>query len=255
MDTPLDFLDLPARSSKPRATGLTQILDYGLGTTEVRDYLDLADEFVDIVKFGWGSGYISNTLGAKMDLYASHDVEICFGGTLFEVALIQNRFDEFVDALSTLGVEHVEVSTGTVDIPHERKCEYIRELSESFTVFSEVGDKSAEVADAPEVWVEHARREKEAGAWKVILEGRASGEAGIYHRSGEIREDLIDALDSKLDSDDLLFEAPNKRQQVWLIERFGNEVNLGNVALRDGIPLETLRLGLRGDTAWKFLER
>lgn len=250
----MDFLDLPVRSPKPRTTGLTQVLDHGLGVTEVQDYLNIADDFIDIVKFGWGSGYISKTLATKMDLYDRHDVKMCFGGTLFEVALLQNRFDEFLEAISSLGVEHVEVSTGTVNIPHERKCEYIRELSDSFTVFSEVGHKSADTCDSPEVWVEHARREKEAGAWKVVLEGRASGQAGIYNRRGEIREDLIDALDRELDSHDLVFEAPNKRQQVWLIDRFGNDVNLGNVALRDGIALETLRLGLRGDTATMFSE-
>ncbi|MFC6904861.1 phosphosulfolactate synthase [Halalkalicoccus tibetensis] len=248
----LDFLDTPDRSAKPREEGITHALDDGVGVDEVRDRLEVCEEFVDIVKLGWGTGYVADRLEEKIALYQRRDIPVYFGGTLFEVTIRQGRFDAMVEELSELGVEHVEVSTGVIDLEHEEKCGYVDRLSEEFTVLSEVGRKDADEELTLEEWGGRAEREREAGAWKVIMEGRAGGDTGVYGDDGDVKAGLIEHTAERLGADSIVFEAPQTEQQAWFVERFGPEVNLGNVRLDDVIPLETLRRGLRGDTVETF---
>lgn len=244
----LDFLETPTRSSKPRETGITHALDSGMGVQQVRDQLAVCEEYVDIVKLGWGTGYVTDRLERKIDLYRDHGIPAYFGGTLFEIAVMQDEVGAFVEAMEDLGVDHVEVSTGVIEMDHDRKCQYVSELSEEFTVLSEIGRKDSEETLSSEQWRERARRELDAGAWKVITEGRAGGETGVYDDEGEVRSALLKEIEASVDSDVLLFEAPRKEQQAWFVNQFGPSVNLGNIRLDDVIPVETLRRGLRGDT-------
>lgn len=247
----LDFLDTPDRPSKPREEGITHALDAGMGVGEARDRLATCEEFVDIAKLGWGTGYVADRLEEKITLYQSRDVPVYFGGTLFEVTIRQDRFEALVEQLSSLGVEYIEVSTGVITLEHDAKCEYIDRLAEEFTVLSEIGRKDSEELSL-EAWGARAERELEAGAWKVIMEGRAGGETGVYGDDGGVKSDLIDHMTERLDSESIVFEAPKKEQQAWFVNRFGPAVNLGNVRMDDVIPLETLRRGLRGDTVETF---
>jgi phosphosulfolactate synthase len=244
----MDFLDVEERPTKPRQDGITHVLDSGLGTGLIEDSLSQFGEYVDIVKLGWGTGYITDNLAEKIDLYRSYDVDVYFGGTLFELSFLKDSLDGFVSCMKDLGVKHVEVSTGILSIDHDRKCEFIEELSEEFTVFSEIGRKDPDNVMPPQEWISQSKKELEAGAWKIITEGRASGKTGIYRRDGEVRFGLVDEILDTIDKSDLLFEAPNKEQQLWFIEKMGPSVNLGNVAMDEVLALETLRLGLRGDT-------
>jgi phosphosulfolactate synthase len=244
----MEFLGIDERSPKPREEGVTHVLDSGLGIRQIEDSLSLFGEYVDIVKFGWGTGYITNNLEEKIELYRSYDVDVYFGGTLFELSVLKDSLDGFIACMKELGVEYVEVSTGILSVDHEQKCSFIDELSDEFTVFSEIGRKNPDNVMPPQEWISQSKRELEAGAWKVITEGRASGETGIYRRDGEVRFGLVDEILGSIDSSDLLFEAPNKEQQLWFIEKMGPSVNLGNVAMEEVLALETLRLGLRGDT-------
>jgi phosphosulfolactate synthase len=224
------------------------VIDSGLGVSEAEDLLSVCGEYVDIVKFGWGTGYVTGRLEEKIDMYQEHDVEVYFGGTLFEISVLQNKLDEFTRCMKELGVNHIEVSTGVITIDHERKCDLIDRLSDDFTVFSEVGIKDYERSISGEEWVSRSEKELDAGAWKIITEGRASGKTGIYQGDGQVKDEIIDMITAEIDESDLMFEAPNKEQQVWFIEKLGPSVNLGNIEMRDVVSLETLRLGLRGDT-------
>ena len=244
----MNFLDIDERPSKPREEGITHVLDSGIGTDRVDDLLSLFGEYVDIVKFGWGTGYITDKLVEKIDLYRSHNVDVYFGGTLFELSVLKDSLDGFVSSMKDLGVEHVEVSTGILSIDHDRKCNFIEKLSEDFKVFSEIGRKDPDNVMPPQEWISQSKKELDAGAWKIITEGRASGKTGIYRRDGEVRFGLVDEILDSVDGSDLLFEAPNKEQQLWFIEEVGPSVNLGNVEMDEVLALETLRLGLRGDT-------
>ena len=244
------FLDLPQRSAKPRDGGITHVLDSGLSVAEVESLVEVAGAAVDLVKLGWGTAVVTQNLDAKLACYRSHGIPVVLGGTLTELAIAQERVEQLVAWLRQLGLEHVEISDGTVELPHERKLALIERLAgEGFTVLSEVGSKDAAFIMAPYVWVEQIQSELAAGAWKVIAEARESGTAGIYRADGEVRMGLIDEIVHAVPAERLLFEAPQKEQQVWFLRRFGGEVNLGNIAPRDVLSLETLRLGLRADTA------
>jgi phosphosulfolactate synthase len=243
------FLDLPPRSAKPREQGLTHVLDRGLSVAEVEGMIEVAGDFVDFVKLGWGSALATGNLEAKLDRYRAHDIPVVLGGTLTEIALAQGRLEGLVDYVRALGLRHVEVSDGTIELDHTDKLELIERLAQEFTVFSEVGSKDDAKIMAPYRWVEQIETELQAGAWKVIAEARESGTAGIFRADGEVRMGLIDEIAHEVDPARLLFEAPRKEQQVWFIERFGAEVNLGNIPPADVLSLETLRLGLRSDTA------
>jgi phosphosulfolactate synthase len=248
----LDFLTLPERSAKPRDRGLTHVLDKGLGPTQVDDLMASAAPFIDIVKLGWGTSYITADLARKVEAYQRHDVTVCFGGTLLEVVVRQNRVDDYVAWLRELGITHVEVSDGTVAMAVDDKLALLRRLAREFTVLSEVGSKDADKVIAPYRWVDAIKRELDAGAWKVITEGRESGTVGVYHSSGDIKEGLIEEIVSEISADRLLFEAPVKEQQVWFVKKFGSNVNLGNIPPDEVVSCETIRLGIRSDTLLDF---
>lgn len=247
-----DFLDLPARPAKPRETGLTHVIDTGLSPSEAQGLMQTAADFVDLVRLGFGSAYVTGALREKIELYQQHGVPVALGGTLTELAWLQGRVDGLRAWLEDLGIQHVEVSSGSVAIPSEEKAELIRSLSGDFTVFAEVGEKDPGAIMAPYRWVELIDEALAAGASKVVCEGRASGTAGMYRPDGEARTGLIDEIVHKADFHRLIFEAPQSHQQVWFIQRLGPDVNLGNIRPDDVIPLETLRLGLRADTLHHF---
>jgi phosphosulfolactate synthase len=242
------FLDLPERSAKPRDRGLTHVLDKGLSTAGVDGLMEVAGDAVDIVKLGWGTALVTGNLAAKLARYRAHDVPVVLGGTLTEIALRDGRVEGLIAWCKELGIGHVEVSDGTIDLTAERKRELVARLAREFTVFSEVGSKDDERIMAPYRWVQEIEAELEAGAWKVIAEARESGTAGIFRPDGEVRMGLIDEIAHAIDPAQMIFEAPQRAQQVWFIRRFGSEVNLGNIAPDDVLSLETLRLGLRSDT-------
>ncbi|MCZ4491667.1 MAG: phosphosulfolactate synthase [Conexibacter sp.] len=242
------FLDLPERSAKPRDRGLTHVLDKGLSIAGVDGLMEVAGDAVDIVKLGWGTALVTGNLAAKLARYRAHDVPVVLGGTLTEIALRDGRVDGLIAWCKELGIGHIEVSDGTIDLTAERKRELVARLAREFTVFSEVGSKDDERIMAPYRWVQEIEAELEAGAWKVIAEARESGTAGIYRPDGEVRMGLIDEIAHAIDPAQMIFEAPQRAQQVWFIRRFGSEVNLGNIAPDDVLSLETLRLGLRSDT-------
>ncbi len=249
------FLDLPPRSPKPRAQGLTHVMDKGLNLRDIEGLFDTAGQFVDVVKLGWGTSYVTNNLEKKIALYRSFETPVVCGGTLFEAAYARGKLDEYRQWLVDNRFSHVEISDGTIDLPRERKLELIAELSADFVVMSEVGSKDAEIVFAPYQWVEWMREELAAGAWKVITEGREGGTAGIYRPTGEMRTGLIDEIVHSIDLGDIIFEAPKKASQAWFVQQFGPEVNLGNIPPEEVIPLETLRLGLRADTLRALLLR
>lgn len=229
------------------------MIDRGLSVAEVDGLLEVAGEYVDIVKLGWGTALVSANLEPKLERYASYGVPVVLGGTLTELAIRQGRVEGLIGWLRELKLRHVEVSDGTIMLDAEVKTHLIRTLTASgFTVLSEVGNKDAAFIMAPYVWVEQIERDLEAGAWKVITEARESGTAGIYRADGEVRTGLIDEIVHAVDPDHLIFEAPQRQQQVWLLKRFGTECNLGNIAADDVLSLETLRLGLRSDTVERF---
>lgn len=242
------FLDLPARSAKPREQGLTHVLDKGMSVRAIDDLVEVAGDAVDIVKLGWGTALATANLSEKLVRLRAHDIPVVLGGTLTELSILQGRVDGLIAYLRELGLDHVEVSDGAIEMEHEDKLALIRRLAKEFRVLSEVGSKDDARIMAPYRWVEQIERELEAGAWKVIAEARESGTAGIYRPDGEVRMGLIDEIAHAIDPARLLFEAPRKEQQVWFLRRFGNEVNLGNIAPGDVLSLETLRLGLRSDT-------
>jgi phosphosulfolactate synthase len=243
------FLDLPSRSSKPREQGITHVLDRGLSVSEIDGMVEVAGGVVDFVKLGWGTALATANLEPKLERYRAHGIPVVLGGTLTELAIAQKRVDELVGWIQELGLAHVEVSDGTIALDHAEKLRLIERLAADFTVFSEVGSKDAAKIMAPYRWVEQIETELAAGAWKVIAEARESGNAGIYRADGEVRMGLIDEIAHEIDPGRMVFEAPQKEQQVWFIERFGFEVNLGNICPDDVLALETLRLGLRSDTA------
>ena len=229
------------------------MIDRGLSVAEVDGLLEVAGDCVDVVKLGWGTALVSANLKPKLKLYAERGIPVVLGGTLTELAIRQGRVDGLVAWLHELGLRHVEVSDGTVALEADVKSGLIRRLvAGGFTVLAEVGSKDADFIMAPYVWVEQIERDLEAGAWKVIAEARESGTAGIYRADGEVRTGLIDEIVHAVDAERLIFEAPRREQQVWLLHRFGTECNLGNIAPDDVLSLETLRLGLRSDTVERF---
>lgn len=237
---------------KPREHGITHVLDKGLSLAEVEGLLEVAGEVIDIVKLGWGTALVTANLKPKLRLLADNEIPVVLGGTLTELAIRQGRVDGLVAWLRELGLRHVEVSDGTIPLEGQVKRELIERLSREFTVLAEVGNKDTDFIMAPYVWVEQIERDLEAGAWKVIAEARESGTAGIYRGTGEVRTGLIDEIAHAIDPERLIFEAPLRAQQVWLLKRFGTECNLGNIAPGDVLSLETLRLGLRSDTVERF---
>ncbi len=245
----MDLLDLPERSAKPRNVGITHVLDRGLAISQVDGLIEVAGDSVDLVKLGWGTALRTANLEPKLARYRELGIPVVLGGTLTELAIAQRRIEPLVAWLHKLGLEHLEVSDGTITMERAEKLALIERLSREFTVLSEVGSKDDTEIMAPYVWVAQIQEELEAGAWKVILEARESGTVGLYRHDGEPRMGLIDEVAHAVDADRLLFEAPRKDQQVWFVRRFGANVNLGNISPDDVLSLETIRLGLRFDTA------
>lgn len=228
------------------------MIDRGLSVAEVEGLLEVAGGCVDVVKLGWGTALVSANLRPKLERYAAHGIPVVLGGTLTELAIRQGRVEGLIAWLHELGLRHVEVSDGTIALDPVVKRDLIRRLAGEFTVLAEVGSKDSAFIMAPYVWVEQIEGDLDAGAWKVIAEARESGTAGIYRADGEVRTGLIDEIAHAVDTERLIFEAPLREQQVWLLKRFGTECNLGNIAPGDVLSLETLRLGLRSDTVERF---
>ncbi|HEX2112184.1 MAG TPA: phosphosulfolactate synthase [Gaiellaceae bacterium] len=249
------FLDLPPRSPKPRTRGLTHVIDKGLNLREIEGLFDTAGEYVDVVKLGWGTSYVTRNLEKKIALYRSFETPVVCGGTLFEAAVVRGRLDDYRRWLADNRISHVEVSDGAIDLPHDRKLELIADLAKDFVVLSEVGSKDADVVYAPYQWVNWMTEELAAGAWKVVTEARETATAGIFRPTGEMRTGLIDEIAHEIDVAQIIFEAPTKDSQAWFIRHFGPDVNLGNIPPEEVIALETLRLGLRADTLVHVLLR
>jgi phosphosulfolactate synthase len=251
----LELPHIPDRPSKPRKNGLTMVMDKGLGIKQAEQFIDASGDLVDIVKLGFGTSVVTKNLTAKIKLYKEAGFKVYLGGTLFEAFIIRGMFEDYIRFANKLKLDHAEVSDGSINMNHDDKCEYIRKLSKHFTVLSEVGSKEEGIIIHPNKWTSMMLKELEAGSWKVIAEARESGNVGIYHRNGTAHTMLINKIIAKVKPENILWEAPQKAQQVYFIKLFGANVNLGNIGFDEVIPLETLRLGLRGDTFFTFLPK
>ena len=247
--------NIPERTQKPRSSGFTMVMDKGLSLRQVEDFLEVSGEHTDIVKLGWATSYVTPNLNEKLKLYRDAGIPVYFGGTLFEAFIIRGQFDDYRRTLDKYQMDYAEVSDGSITIEHDEKCNYISELSKQLTVISEVGSKDVEKIFAPYKWIKLMNAELEAGSWKVIAEARESGNVGIYRDSGEVRQGLVDEILTQIPEEKIIWEAPQKAQQVWFIKLIGANVNLGNIAPAEVIPLETIRLGLRSDTFDFFLNQ
>ncbi|MDX5421388.1 MAG: phosphosulfolactate synthase [Hymenobacteraceae bacterium] len=244
---------IPEREAKPRERGFTMAMDKGLSVREVEDFLEVAGDYVDIVKLGWATSYVVPNLQKKLDVYRAAGIPTYFGGTLFEAFIVRDQFEDYRRILDKYNMTFAEVSDGSIELPHEVKCDYIQKLADQVTVLSEVGSKDAEKIIPPYMWINLMQAELDAGAWKVIGEAREGGNVGLFRSTGEVRSGLVEEILTKIPFEKILWEAPQKAQQVWFIKLLGANVNLGNIAPSEVIPLETIRLGLRGDTFNHFL--
>lgn len=246
---------IPARTSQPRKNGITMVMDKGLSINEVKNFMSVAGPHADLIKLGFGTSFVTPNLREKIQAYQSFNVPVYFGGTLFEAFLIRNQFQDFISICKDYGLTHVEVSDGSISIPHSEKCGYIEKLTQHFTVLSEVGSKDAAHIIPPYKWIELMRAELEAGSTYVIAEAREAGNVGIYRGSGEVREGLVQEILTQISEEKILWEAPQKGQQLYFLELIGCNVNLGNIAPNEVVPLEAMRIGLRGDTFHLYLNR
>jgi phosphosulfolactate synthase len=244
---------IPERPAKPRNTGLTMVMDKGLSIREAEDFMSVGSEYTDYVKLGFGTSLITPGFDQKIKIYKRSGCIPYFGGTLFEAFIIRNMFREFVEFIDEHEINLVEISDGSYDIEHGKKLEYISVLAKRGTVISEVGSKKKDVVYSPDEWVAMMKEELNAGSVKVIAEARESGTIGIYNDDGSVNMPLIKEISNHVKLDNVIWEAPLKSQQAWFIKNFGANVNLGNIAPNEIIPLESLRLGLRGDTFFQFL--
>jgi phosphosulfolactate synthase len=245
--------NLPERVQKPRNSGITMVMDKGLSLRQVEDFIEVGGIYTDLVKLGWATSYVTPNLDKKLALYREAGIPVYLGGTLFEAMIVRGQFDDYCRILDKYKLEYAEVSDGSIEIEHDLKCDYISRLSKLVTVISEVGSKDVQKIFAPYKWIKLMNAEIEAGAWKVIAEARESGNVGIYRDSGEVRQGLVDEILTQIPEEKIIWEAPQKAQQVWFIKLIGTNVNIGNIAPADVIPLETLRLGIRSDTFDHFL--
>ena len=246
---------VPERTAKPRVSGYTMVMDKGLSLREVEDFLSVSGDYVDIVKLGWATSYVTPLLKEKLKLYKENNIPVYFGGTLFEAFIIRDQFSDYQRILDEYGMEYAEVSDGSIELDHGKKCEYIETLAKQVTVLSEVGSKDAEKIIPPYQWIDLMQKELDAGAWKVIGEAREAGNVGLFRASGEVRSGLVQEILTKIPFEKILWEAPQKSQQTFFIKLLGANVNLGNIAPNEVIHLETIRLGLRGDTFSHFLDK
>lgn len=245
---------IPDRYTKPRTSGITMVMDKGLSVNEVQNFLSVSHPHVDIVKLGFGTSFVTPTLKEKLDVYKSYNIPIYFGGTLFEAFLIRNQFDDYIQVCKDFGITYMEVSDGSITIPHAEKCGYIEKLTKFGTVLSEVGSKDAANIMPPYKWIQLMRAELDAGASYVIAEAREAGNVGLYRDNGEVRQGLVNEILTQIPGERILWEAPQKGQQLYFIELLGCNVNLGNIAPSEVLPLESMRIGLRGDTFSLYLK-
>ncbi len=246
---------LPERTAKPRENGVTMVMDKGLSVREAEDMVYTAGHLIDFVKLGFGTSLFTNNLKEKIKFYQENKLKVYLGGTLFEAFVIRNKFDDYRKFIKELNINTVEVSDGSMEMNHDMKCEYINKLATENTVISEVGSKDADINIAPDKWAAMMQKELQAGSVKIIAEARESGTVGIYDLKGNADITLIGKILDKIPIEKIIWEAPLKSQQVWFIKHFGTNVNLGNIAPNEVIALETLRMGLRGDTFHQFLSR
>ncbi len=246
---------IPDRNIKPRDHGITMVMDKGLSVEEAKNFMSASHPHVDVVKLGFGTSYVTPNLKEKLAVYQSYEIPVYFGGTLFEAFLIRNQFDDYINVCKEFGINYVEVSDGSITIPHAEKCGYIEKLTKHFTVLSEVGSKDAAHIIPPYKWIELMKAELGAGSAYVIAEAREAGNVGIYRGTGEVREGLVQEILTQIPEGKILWEAPQKAQQLYFLELIGCNVNLGNIAPNEVIPLETMRIGLRGDTFNLYLDK
>jgi len=245
---------IPERHLKPRTAGLTMVMDKGLSVTEAQNILTVFHPHVDIIKLGFGTSFVTPNLKEKLEVYQSYSIPVYFGGTLFEAFLVRNQFDDYIQVCKEFSINYMEVSDGSITIPHSEKCGYIEKLTKYGTVLSEVGSKDAAHIIPPYKWIELMRAELNAGSTYVIAEAREAGNVGIYRSTGEVREGLVQEILTQIPEEKIIWEAPQKAQQLYFIELLGCNVNLGNIAPTEVLPLEAMRIGLRGDTFNLFLK-
>jgi len=250
-----NLTQIPERTIKPRASGITMVMDKGLSTQEARNLMSVGHPHIDVVKLGFGTAFVTPNLKEKLAVYREYDMPVYFGGTLFEAFLIRNQFEDYIAVCKEFGVSYMEVSDGSITIPHAEKCGYIEKLSKHGVVLSEVGSKDAAHIIPPYKWIELMSAELSAGAAYVIAEAREAGNVGIYRGSGEVREGLVQEILTKIPAEKILWEAPQKAQQLYFLELIGCNVNLGNIAPSEIIALEAMRIGLRGDTFELYLDK
>ncbi len=246
---------IPERNKKPRDHGITMVMDKGLSVEEAKNFMSASHPHVDIVKLGFGTSFVTPNLKDKLEVYRSYDIPVYFGGTLFEAFLIRNQFQDYIDTCKEFGISMMEVSDGSINIPHAEKCGYIEKLTKYGTVLSEVGSKDAAHIIPPYKWIELMKAELLAGSSYVIAEAREAGNVGIYRGTGEVREGLVQEILTQIPEEKILWEAPQKAQQLYFLELIGCNVNLGNIAPSEMIPLEAMRIGLRGDTFFLYLDK
>ena len=246
---------IPERTAKPRKSGLTMVMDKGLSFTEAENFLSVAGVHTDLIKLGFGTSFVTPNLRKKIELYQAHGIPVYFGGTLFEAFVIRDQFDDYAAICKDYKIDLIEVSDGSITIPHAEKCGYIEKIAKFATVLSEVGSKDAAHIMPPYKWIELMSAELSAGAEYVIAEAREAGNVGIYRGSGEVREGLVQEILTKIPAEKILWEAPQKAQQLYFLELVGCNVNLGNIAPSEVIPLETMRIGLRSDTFDLYLNK
>lgn len=246
---------IPERRQKPRSSGITMVMDKGLSIEEAKNFLSIAQPYVDILKLGFGTAVVTPNLRQKIELYQSYNIPVYFGGTLFEAFLIRNQFQDYISVCRDYNITYMEVSDGSITIPHAEKCGYIEKLTKYGTVLSEVGSKDAEHIIPPYKWIELMKAELDAGSSYVIAEAREAGNVGIYRGSGEVREGLVQEILTQIPEERIIWEAPQKAQQLYFIELIGCNANLGNIAPSEMIALEAMRIGLRGDTFNLFINK
>lgn len=246
---------IPNRNTKPRTSGITMVMDKGLSVEEAKNFMSVSHPHIDLVKLGFGTAYVTPTLREKLDVYQAYDVPVYFGGTLFEAFLIRNQFDDYISVCKEYGIRYMEVSDGSITIPHTEKCGYIEKLTKHGIVLSEVGSKDAAHIIPPYKWIELMKAELSAGSTYVIAEAREAGNVGIYRGTGEVREGLVQEILTQVPEEQIIWEAPQKAQQLYFLELIGCNVNLGNIAPSEIIALEAMRIGLRGDTFELYLNK
>ncbi len=250
-----NLTQMPNRFAKPRISGITMVMDKGLSIPDAKNFLSVAHPHIDVMKLGFGTSHVTPNLREKIEVYKSFGIPVYFGGTLFEAFLIRNQFDDYIAVCKDYGIDWVEVSDGSITIPHAEKCGYIEKLTKHFTVLSEVGSKDAAHIIPPYKWIELMSAELEAGSTYVIAEAREAGTVGIYRGTGEVREGLVQEILTKIPTEKIIWEAPQKEQQLYFLELVGCNANLGNIAPSEVIAMETMRIGLRGDTFHLYLDK